>query len=305
VLRIGLLVLSGLAAALVSFAPPAVAEHQMPTVFATSWGETLALDGTGFYNEIAHDILTYTKGPEAYHVMPYRRAKAKFFAAPDSCIYPSSLSALVKAGQITDPENYSESNGLFIARTHLFVRAGQIPPKSFADIAGKIIAYPNGSTVQELLEGKGAEVLLGVTNEEDKAQMLRTGRVDMISGMIPDTAIVFARMGGPAPVYDATFALAEVPITIVCHKSKFNRHFLKTVNDALAVLAIQPAYKARMEAANLVSKTMDEASKDQISEAERKLGDIAPAADGHTPHGKGKSSRNSRSGRRLPIFQYR
>ena len=163
--------ISGLAHLALSVSAVAHANEQAIEIFATAWGDTLAQDGRGFYNEIAADILEAVSGSETYRIMPYRRAKQQFFASGRSCLYPSSLPGLASAGQIKNPENFIESDGIFAAKTHLFVRADASAPTSLSEIAGKTIAYPNGSVAVNALFGNGAS-LIGVNSEQDKAQML-------------------------------------------------------------------------------------------------------------------------------------
>jgi len=293
-LRFGTSIILGFIAALLIVASPACAKNHVPIVYATAWGKTLAQDGTGFYNEIAGDILAHTPGPELYQIMPYRRAKVSFFMSKGRCLFPSSLPALVKAGQIATPENYIESNTLFAARTHLFVRAGETPPKSFGDLFGKSIAYSNGSVVRSTLEGSGAR-LISVNDEQDKAEMLVSGRVDIISGMIPDTAIVFGEMGGDMPLYEPTFALNELGVTFVCHKTVKTELFVEGLNLALDVLSVDADYLERMATANLAKDMLARASGDEGLATEHALNDLAPSA------GPGRALPKPRSGRRLPM----
>jgi len=294
VLRFGASIISGLIAALLISASPVCAKNHIPIVYATAWGETLAQDGSGFYNEIAGDILARSPGPELYQIMPYRRAKANFFANKGSCLFPSSLPALVKAGQIDAPKNYIESNALFAARTHLFVRSGEMPPKSFGDLFGKSIAYPNGSVVRSILEGNGAR-LISVNDEKNKAEMLISGRVDIISGMIPDIAIVFGEMGGDLPVYEPTFALNELDVTFVCQKTAKTELFVKGLNGALDALSVEANYLERIAIANLAKDMLARASGDEVTATEQVLNDLAP------PAVRGRTLPKPRSGRRLPM----
>ena len=100
------------------------------------------------------------------------------------------------------------------------------------------------------LEGHGAR-LIGVNDETDKAEMLMNGRVDIISGMVPDTALVFESLGGDIPVYNAALVLNEVPITFVCHKSEMTIDLVRALNIALETVGSLPHYRERMAKANL------------------------------------------------------
>jgi len=271
-----------------------------PTIYSTAWGVTLSLDGTGFYNDIAYDILDHLAQEPLYRIRPFRRAKVSFFGNRRSCLFPTSLSALTAAGQIKDPENFIESHGLFSARTHLFVRAGETPPKSFADLFGKTVAYPNGSVVRSMLEGHGAR-LISVNDEADKAEMLKSGRVDVISGMLPDTAIVFGDLGGDMPAYDPSFVLYDVDVTIVCHKTPATEVLIENVNAALEALSADADFVARLMEARVVLGALARGSGDQSLTIEEELNTLAPSAGGGkwAPKDKGDKSKRTNSGRRV------
>ncbi len=228
--------------------------NDKPLVLATSWGETLALDGTGFYNEISADILGRVEDGAQYTIMPYKRAKSLFFKSGTNCLYPSSIEALQSGKAITEAQasNLIESKGLFSARTHIFVKDGEVPPSDFADLAGKRIAFPYGSITEKLLENSGA-MLIGVSDENDKAEMLRSGRVNMITGMIPDTALVFNKPGKKMPAFDPSFILFEVELTFVCHNTVKNARFIEKLNKALSDLAKDADYIERLENAYIVT----------------------------------------------------
>ena len=266
---------------------------QAMEIFATAWGETLAQNGSGFYNEIAADVLANVDGHEVYKIMPYRRAKQHFFKSGGACLYPSSLPGLAGAGQITDTENYIESDGIFSAKTHLFVRAGMKPPGLMDDISGKIIAYANGSVAASVLLGHGAS-LIGVNSEQDKAQMLISGRVDMISGMMPDTGIVFAKLGGKMPVFAPSLVLYEVSVSFVCRRSPETEQFVAAVNRALGVLSNDASYSARLLAAARAQDTLTRAGDGNV-ETGKAIGKVRPA-----PSGERKPRQKSRNRRRLP-----
>jgi hypothetical protein len=271
-----------------------------PYIYGTAWGATLAQDGSGFYNEIIGDVLAQLEVKPDYHLRPYKRAKVSFFAEENSCLYPSSLSALASAGQIKDPADFIESDGLFTARTHLFVRAGETPPASLDDVFGKSIAYPNGSVVRSVLEGRGAR-LISVNDEGDKADMLTSGRVDIISGMIPDTALVFGDREGALPQYDPSLVLLEVDVTFVCHRSPANNQLIASINDALDRLSADSEYRARMAEAKVALDVLARGSGGETDLSEEDLNNLMPAAGQLSK----KKRLKARSGRRVAARAHR
>ena len=271
-----------------------------PPIYANSWGFNLAQDGTGFYNELAADILDEIPGAakyeipgsDLYRVMPFRRAQAMFFRHADSCLFPSSIVALQASNLLVDANAFIESAGLFETRVHLFVRPGDTPPSKLEDLQGKTVAVPNGSAVKKLLDGFGAQ-LISVNSEVDKAEMLLGERVDVISGTLPDTALIFERIKRQMPAYDPAFTVIKAPVTFVCHNNARNRQFIGAVNVALEALSSDPEYLARFAKVGLEGAVIGGAGPDNI------LDTYTPAV-GDTQKQEGKG-RKKRSGRRLPM----
>lgn len=224
------------------------------TIFATVWGLTLAQDGSGFYNELAVDLLAGMERPGdatvSYQLMPYRRAKSRFVSGNGSCIYPSATGVLVSGGQIADASLLVESLPLFRARTHLFARRGETAPKSLDDLKGKTVAVPSGSVMQVLLKDTGADII-SVFDETDKARMLLTSRVDYITAMLPDAVLVFDRLGEPLPAFDNDLTFLESNIGFVCHRTAAAEAFVARLNARIKALAHDRAYQNRLEDAGI------------------------------------------------------
>lgn len=285
-------------------AKPAVAQpDSTPLVFANTWGYTLALNGTGFYNEIAADVLAHIPGAEnykvsgsaKYRVMPFRRAQMMFFYRTDSCLYPSSMAALVADNLIKDPAAYVESTGLFAARVHLFVRAGETPPSKLEDIRGKSIAYPHGSVVGKLLDGHGAR-LISVNDEIDRAEMLLGGRVDIMSGVLPDTALIFEKIKSKMPSYDPSLVVIKAPVTFVCHKNAVTESFINNINASIQILSSDTQYQDRLAKAKVAEALLN--SVGDVDVAADDLNALAPAVSGREKGDKNKGK--NRSGRKFP-----
>jgi len=276
----------------------------IPLIYANTWGFTLALDGSGFYNEIAADVLGKIPGAEKYSVteaslyriMPFRRAQMMFFNRDDSCLYPSSIVSLATANQLEDLGAYIESTGLFAARAHLFVRPGDTPPGKLDGLHGKSIAFPHGSVVGKLLDGYGAR-LISVNDEIDRAEMLLSGRVDIISGMLPDTALIFKQLQSEMPSYDPSLVVIEAPVTFVCHNNERNRRFIQNVNAALDALSSDPEYLDRLAKAKIVEGVLGNID---VRDAAQDGPDKSSSGTDDRKKGSEKSKKN-RSGRRLPM----
>ncbi|TNE60851.1 MAG: transporter substrate-binding domain-containing protein [Alphaproteobacteria bacterium] len=292
-MRIAFWMVSGLLAALFSAtaiqAKEAETHNQAaPVIYATVWGLTLAQDGSGFYNEVASALLAHEGDQASYQLMPYKRAKARFLAGQGDCLYPSSIDVLTAGGHVGDGSSLIETGQLFEVSTHLFARPGQEPPHSMADLKGKSIAIPNGSVMAELLKGAGA-TLLGVNDESDKARMLLTGRVDLMSGMMPDTGLVFANLGEKVPAFDPHFSFLNVGIALVCHRKPETEALVGRLNTRLAEMREDSAYQAQLARAGVVPAHLDEEA----------LNAIMPAA------GADRTQIRVAAGRRMPHLKLR
>lgn len=205
---------------------------QPGSIYGTVWGMTLAQDGSGFYNDILHLVLQESTTGKPYRPLPYRRAKVAFAADHGGCLYPSDLDHLKGGGELDDLSGYVQTRSLVWVESHLFSRPGQPPLESFAGLKGKAIAYPNGSALPTVLAGYDAR-FMPTTDETTKARMLIAGRVDYMSGSLPDNVFVFKAMGAPLPPYNPDLALIRVGVGIVCRATEANRAFVAAFDAAL------------------------------------------------------------------------
>ncbi len=228
----------------------AVASPADGDIYGTGWGMTLALDGTGFYNDVLKAVLAEMETPKAYQPLPYKRAKVDFRGNAGSCLYPSDISHMARGKEIDVPENYIQAAPLIWVESHIFSRYGEPPLASLEALKGRKIAYPNGSALPTFLEEYGAR-FLPTTTETAKARMLVAGRVDHMSGSLPDNIFVFKSMGRPLPPYNPDLALARVGVTVVCHDTAENQIFVGAFNDALARILASGDMAAVFEASGV------------------------------------------------------
>ncbi|WP_417460022.1 hypothetical protein [Kordiimonas sp.] len=223
---------------LLSAAPQACADSAKTDrhhIFATDWGLTLKSDGTGFYNDLAQLLFTTDMGAIDYEILPYRRAKRHFFEEFGSCLYPSSTEYLTATGDIQAADSFIGSRSVLSNKIHIFSRHGTMPPANYSLLKDKRIAYAMGSRIPFALEGTNA-FFIAVADEVDKAEMLLSGRVDMISAAMPDVKFVFDSLGVPLAPYDETLVVAGSGIGLVCHNSRENVLFLTSFEARLEKL---------------------------------------------------------------------
>lgn len=219
-------------------------------IVGTAWGITLSSDGTGFYNDVLYGVLAAMEEKKPYRPQPYRRAKAEFSYHADNCIYPASLQHLGRGDELHEDRDYIETKPLIFLESHIFSRPGIDALSSFEGIADKRIAYPNGSALPALLEDYGA-VFVPTTDETTKARMLLVGRVDFMSGSLPDNIFVFRQLNQPLPAYNPDLALAKLEVGIVCHATPENRRFVAAFNEMLGRMIQYGAYQGLFEDAGV------------------------------------------------------
>ncbi len=256
------------------------------TVYGTVWGQTLAQDGSGFYNDVFNELAAIPDGAANYKLMPYRRARAQFLADKSACLYPSARAVLASGGH-HEREGLIETEAVFTAQEHLFTAAGVEPPRSLADLRGKTVAVPTGSVMMKLLAGSGAQ-LISVNDETAKAQMLITGRVDIMSGMLPNEHLIFQSLDTRMASYDRDFSLIEAGVAVVCHDTLANRAFIEKLNRRIGELQASASFQGRLAAAGIMETPYPGAAD---------LNDIAPAA--------GTKLRFVHPGRRVPFSNIR
>lgn len=224
-------------------AAPATDQQPENAIFGNGWGMTLALDGTGFYNDVIHHVLAASGGGKPYLPLPYKRAKAEFAKTVGSCLYPARIEHLMRGSEIDSAEDYVETQPLVLVESHFFSRPGMAPLASLQELEGRLVAYPNGSALPTAF-GKYGATFVPTTDETTKARMLIAGRVDHMSGSLPDNYFVFAALGEELPPYNPDMALIRIGVGVVCHKTPENEAFVARVDAALA----KPENRARLEA---------------------------------------------------------
>jgi len=200
-------------------------------IYGTSWGPTLAMDATGIYNDFARDIFTDAGIYPLYKIGPYNRSKQMFLRDKNTCLYPSSISLLEAGDEMADDDDFIESTSFLFVRSYLFAAEGQRQYDGKMGLEGKWVGHPVGSALPKLMSGSGAS-FLAINDEQDKAKMLISGRVDYMSGSLPDTAFVFKSLDKPVPASDRRHLLFSSGLGVVCHRSAATERLIEKLNAA-------------------------------------------------------------------------
>lgn len=242
-------------AGLALFAQAASAESPVPApghfpIYATDWGLTLKGDGSGFYNELARFVLTGVSDEPAYTILPYRRAKSIFLRGGGACLYPSNIQLLLDGGEIESTTGFIQSHAFLRVKVFLFSRPGTMPPASIRDVDHKSVAYAMGSRVPYFLKEANADYI-AVADEVAKAQMLISGRVDLMSAAMPDAKFVFDKLGAPLAPHDTNYMLNDTAVRITCHDTAATRAFIDRLNTRIDALIVSGELQAFMESHGL------------------------------------------------------
>ncbi|NVJ98226.1 MAG: hypothetical protein HWE25_08740 [Alphaproteobacteria bacterium] len=222
--------------------PDALAEpSEFPPskMYATAWGLTLAGDGTGFYNDLATFILEGLSID--YEIRPYRRAMRHFFETQDSCLYPKSVASLLRTKEVPTNAGFIDSIPIQKTFVAVFTMPGRPVIENATDLKGKRVAYAMGSKVPEYL-GPDGVFFIAVADEVNKAEMLLSGRVDVLVANLPDVGMVYQHLKAPMPNYDPSFQpFAAARSRFLCHDTPGNQAFMDQLNHRIKSLRISGA----------------------------------------------------------------
>ncbi|UTW56146.1 transporter substrate-binding domain-containing protein [Kordiimonas sp. SCSIO 12610] len=202
-----------------------------PVIYGNSWGLTLALDGTGFYNDIIKTVMAEMAPQPSYMPMPYLRAKATFLNGGKGCLYPSTRSVLKTGKEIDNIDDFIESVPFVMARVFILAGEGRPVYRPTLDLTGRTVVHARGSAIANAMEGSGA-TFLPASDELDKARLLVLGRADYIVATMPDAAFVFDYLKAPLPAFDPESEFFSGGIGVVCYRTPENEAFIKRLNDA-------------------------------------------------------------------------
>ena len=209
-------------------------EIQANRLYGTAWGLTLANDGTGFYNELVRFVIAPINID--YEAVPYRRAMRRFYDDIGSCVYPKSISTMIRTQDIPSAAGFIESVALLKPFVAVFSRPGFETIHSAADLTGKRVAYAMGSKATQILQAPNI-FFIAVADEAAKAQMLTSGRVDAMVGSLPDAGLVYRSLGETLPPYDRNFRpLPAGSARIVCHNTPGNQALMDSLNKHIREL---------------------------------------------------------------------
>lgn len=237
--------------------PTCCADHDSSSgkpyhIYATAWGASLAADGTGFYNDMARLVLGPLMAEVQYDLIPYRRANRIFDQDKASCHYPSTLHYMSVTGIVADTSSLIQTRNLIRTVARVFSRRGETPPSSVEDARGKSIAYTMGAEIPVLFEGYGRR-FIPVADETHKAEMLLSGRVDLMVGYTPDILLVYQQLGEQIPAFDPSFSINDEHNAFVCHRTPANEGLVAKIDARVESLLESGAFADFLEGYGLTA----------------------------------------------------
>lgn len=183
-------------------------------------------DGSGFYGDLAAEVLAHSRSSARVSVLPFKRALQNFFAGKADCIWGLDEAFL---RQFRDhPEPLVESALVLDSWQFLFQLPGQRRIRDLGDLKGKTVGVLNGANTIALFRSNRARVV-ELPNQETKVRMLLSGRIEVIGGWMPDLYITINRMGLAPEKIKPVLRLSKSGVKFVCHRQTKNLDFLEYI----------------------------------------------------------------------------
>lgn len=185
-----------------------------------------------FFSEIKNEGLDFD-----LKIAPFKRAIREFSDKDDgSCIFPTSLNAIVKAAPSFNIESVVASNPVDKISLRVFSNSRNPIIQSIEELNGKTVALWNGLQPELFLSGVNAKVET-TSDELVRVKMLNANRIDAILGFTPDVILAAQRLGLPEPHFDNRLALfQDEGASLVCKISTKNKNFVKQFNELVSKL---------------------------------------------------------------------
>lgn len=220
-------------------------------IHATGWGITLAVDGSGFYNDFADFAFGDPALHADYRISPYKRAVRAFLEDKNSCVYPKSIAVIRRTHMARGGNAFIESDAMLRSPVRIFSAADTPVITRTEDLAGLRLAFALGSKLPESI-GRDDVRFVPVADEADKAKLLYTGTVDAVVANMPDAFFVFDSLGRDLPRYDPAYSpFPEPKIRVFCHDTAENRVFISALNARINAVVTSGEASAFLSRAGL------------------------------------------------------
>jgi len=196
--------------------------------------DRLNVQQTLSYNKVLHHITQgLDKDSVEFVPAPIRRSQRSFKTNERSCVFPTTVEALklvhkADLGHRTlvqsDPFDYT-SIRLFTSLDH---------PKitNLDQLKGKTVGHLLGSVGKRMLKGVDT-ITQSATDEGRLVRLLAHGRIDVLMGHYPDTAMAIDRLGAKPLHYHDDMTIYHTEARIVCHNFSDANSLISQVNPQI------------------------------------------------------------------------
>lgn len=198
-------------------------------IFAPEMNETLKAKEDAFFNALWREFMA--PAAPRLTVVPHMRTTHLFHGSDGSCRYPASEKiGQYKDGALSfDDKPLIWSKPFFTMTVRILARQGLKPPSAPIDLVGRSIVVPSGYMFPPAFDGKAATVLQ-VAAEQKRANMLVSGRVDLMVSSMPTAGFVMRRLSGTGANFNVDLSLDDLPLYFVCHDTPANHALIERFN---------------------------------------------------------------------------
>ncbi len=213
----------------------ACAENRPVQVYAIALAYRLDEAGTKHYNKLLDEFAE--KGLR-FNVLvrPLKRSILYLKADARSCLFPTTINAVIANTKLTEHANLVMSDPIDQVSLRVLTDESKPVITRLDQLNGKRIAILNGLSPETLLAGISANIEK-TSDESIRVKMLNAGRLDAIVSFTPDVLLAAEDLGLPVPHFHEELALLRNEgASMVCHDTPENRVFLKEFNRILQEL---------------------------------------------------------------------
>lgn len=176
-------------------------------------------DGTGHYAVLVREVLAEAGYSDQLTTVPVKRSLRFFETLDEICLVPVSKLAIQHQYPNIDPDSLIQGTPIDYITGHLVTRPGTEPIRNMSLIENKIVASWIGVQVDVFFPNHKFTLLHSET-EASAIKMLMNGRADMIWGWVPDTYILFEKMGLGTPALALDTPVFGSSAHFVCKRSE-------------------------------------------------------------------------------------
>lgn len=192
-------------------------------------------DGSGPFAALVDAILDETSVPTVRQTMPIKRTLREFAQGNDVCIVPVSFSGVKALYDWLERDRVLESEPIDVVSAHIVTRPGGPVIADPAELNGRTVMAWTGTPAAAFLAGTDVKII-NVESEAGAVNLLMSKRVDAIISWVPDSFILFEKLGYGPPSVDLTRPLFVSETHFLCRKTPSTTRLMAQVNAAIRTM---------------------------------------------------------------------